>query len=326
MKRNLFPVISGVFFCFSFLLNQPITLLAQTEQTQRISEYAEDNQYCFNCHGQAYYYYQNDWIEKKVKERMNPYFIINSEEFYESNHWNFSCIDCHSSDYQNFPHSGELRMEPKFACIDCHGGDEQYEKYHFEQIDEEFHKSVHSSKHSEEFTCWMCHNPHTYKINARTNENMAEFIQYDNEICLSCHSDISKYQLLTTMENPNVLLTHNWLPNQVLHFTKVRCIECHTEINNDILVSHNVQPKEEAISDCVECHSRDSRLLASLYKFQFAGERNAAGFSNKTMLQNSYVIGANRNYYLNIISIGLFVLVFIGLCIHASLRIIIKHK
>ena len=325
MKRKLFPLISGVFFCFSFLFNQPISLLAQTEQAKRISDYAEDNQLCFNCHGQAYYYYQNDWIEKKVKERMNPYFIINADEYYESNHWNFSCTDCHSSDYTTFPHSGDLRMEPQFTCLDCHGGDDEYAKYKFEQIDEEFHKSVHSSKHSDEFTCWMCHNPHSYRIDARTNDKMEEFILYDNEICLSCHADVSKYQLLTTMKNPNVLDKHSWLPNEVLHFKKVRCIECHTEINNDILVAHNVRPKEEAVNLCVECHSRDSRLLASLYKFQFTGERSKVGFSNKTMLEDSYVIGANRNYYLNVISIGLFVIVLIGLCIHAILRIIIKH-
>jgi Zn finger protein HypA/HybF involved in hydrogenase expression len=325
MKRNLYPQITGMFFCFSLFFFQPNFLLAQTEQSQRISEYAEDNQKCFECHGQAYYYYQNDWIEKKVKDRMNPYFIIDSEEYYESNHWNFSCTDCHSADYTKFPHAGELRMEPKFSCMDCHEGDEQTAKFNFEQINDEFHKSVHSSKHSEEFTCWMCHNPHSYKINARTNENMADFIQYDNEICLTCHADISKYQLLTTLENPNVLETHSWLPNQVLHFKKVRCIECHTEISDDILVSHNVRPKEEAIKLCVECHSKESRLLASLYKYQFTNERSITGFSNKEMLEESYVIGANRNYYLNVVSIGLFVLVFIGLCIHAFLRIIIKH-
>lgn len=325
MKRNLYLKILGVFFCVSLFLFQPKNILAQTDQTQRVSEYAEDNQRCFQCHGQANYYYQNDWIEKKVKERMNPFFIVDSAEYYQSNHWKFSCTDCHSTDYSNFPHSGQLRMEPKFTCLDCHAGDEQFAKFNFEQIEEDFHKSVHSSKHSDEFTCWMCHNPHSYKINARTNENMADFIQYDNEICLTCHADISKYQLLTTKENPNVLETHNWLPNQVLHFKKVRCIECHTQINDNILVSHNVRPKEEAIKLCVECHSKDSRLLASLYKYQFTNERSITGFSNEAMLEDSYVIGANRNYYLNVISIGLFVMVFLGLCIHAFLRIIIKH-
>lgn len=286
----------------------------------------EQNEACLKCHGQTMYYYFNSAIEREIKERMSPYYIVDSSEYYVSNHKNFLCVDCHSSEYESFPHSGQLRMEPKFTCLDCHGGDDTYAKFNFEQIEIEFHKSVHSSKHSDDFTCSMCHNPHTYKINARTNEEIANFILYDNEICLTCHADISKYQLLTTLENPSVLETHSWLPNQVLHFKSVRCIECHAEINNDILVSHNVLPKERAVKRCVECHSKDSRLLASLYKFQFSDERSLLGFSNEEMLSETYVIGANRNYYLNFISIGLFGLVLLALCIHAVLRIIFNTK
>lgn len=301
------------------------SLFAQEEATLIDAYNLEQNETCLKCHGHANYFYYNEGVERDLKERMNPYFVIDSSEYYISNHKTFLCIDCHSYEYESFPHSGQLRMEPKFGCIDCHGGDDTYAKFNFEQIEEDFHQSVHSSKHSEDFTCSMCHNPHTYKISARTNENMRDFILYDNEICLTCHANISKYQLLTTMENPNVLETHSWLPNQVLHFKKVRCIECHTQVNNDILVSHNVLPKEQAVSRCVECHSKDSRLLASLYKYQFTGDRSKAGFANNAMLDESYVIGANRNYYLNVISIALFGLVLIGLAIHAVLRIIIKH-
>ncbi|MCK5702064.1 MAG: cytochrome c3 family protein, partial [Cyclobacteriaceae bacterium] len=275
-----------------FLLNHPLFSQEPIEQEERVYEYIEDNQQCLDCHGQGYYYYYNDWIEREVKDRMNPYFVIDSAMFYASNHWNFSCTDCHSTDFTTFPHAGELRMEPSFECLDCHEGDEQYAKYNFEEINDEFHESVHSSKHSEDFTCWMCHNPHEYKINARTNENMQEFIEYDNEICLSCHADISKYQLITNMDNPNILEKHDWLPNQSLHFKHVRCIECHAKTNNELLVSHNIQPKEKAVKLCVECHSKNSMLLNSLYQLQFTDERSLAGFSNAAMLEDSYIIGA----------------------------------
>ena len=289
-------------------------------------EIIEQNKDCLKCHGQSTYEYYNEGVERNVKDRMNPYFIIDSIEYYGANHKLFVCIDCHSYEYGEFPHSRQLRMEPSFGCLDCHAGDEQYAQYKFEEIDEDFHKSVHSSKHSEDFSCSMCHNPHTYKISARTSEKMEEFILYDNQICLSCHADVSKYQLLSTNNCPNLLDAHSWLPNQVLHFKNVRCIECHTEINNDILVSHNVRPKEEAVKLCVECHSKNSRLLASLYKYQFTDERSAMGFSNEAMLEEAYVIGANRNYYLNVLSIGLFGLVLIALLIHAVLRIIFNYK
>ncbi len=325
MKRQLLAIVPILCLIAVIVLVGPIASQNPVESNGRVYENLEENQLCLKCHGQEYYHYYNEWTEREVRERMNPFHIVDSALFYESNHWSFRCIDCHSGDYTTFPHPGELRMEPKYECMDCHGGDDNYAQYNFEGINEEFHKSVHSSKHSEEFTCWMCHDPHTYKINARTNENMQEFIQYDNEICLSCHADISKYQLLTTLENPNILDKHDWLPNQGLHFIKVRCIECHAEINEDLLVAHNVQPKENAVKRCVECHSRDSRLLTSLYRLQFTDKHSIAGFSNAAILDEVYIIGANRNLYLNRLSIVLFGLVIVLISMHTILRIFIKR-
>lgn len=287
-----------------------------------IFEVAAENETCMKCHGHSMYFYFNDWIEREVKERMNPYFIIDSARYYISNHKSFFCTDCHSMDYENFPHSGELRMEEKYACLDCHGGDDTYAEFQFERIDEEFRESVHSTKHNEEFTCWMCHNPHSYKINARNTQNLKETIIYDNEICLSCHADIDKYQLITTMVNPNILEKHDWLPNKALHFANVRCVECHAEIENDILVAHNVKSKEEAVKNCVECHSANSILMASLFKYQAVERRNELGFFNAAILNDTYIIGANRNYYLNMLSFIFFGFVLFGIIVHSTLRIV----
>ena len=297
---------------------------AQNEQEQPVFEYAGENSYCFGCHGGKTYYYYNEWLGREVRERMNPYYIVDSADFYRSNHNTFRCTDCHSTDYEEFPHPGELRMEIPYTCLDCHGGDDTYAEFRFEQIEEEFLQSVHSTKHSEDFTCWMCHNHHEYRISARTNENLKETITYDNNICLSCHADIDKYQLITSRINPNILETHDWLPNQALHFSSVRCIECHTEISDSLLVAHNVQPKELAVRKCVECHSQNSLLMASLYKFQAQERRSNLGFLNPVMLEGAYIIGANRNYYLNLASAIIFGLVIAGIAIHGVLRIIKK--
>lgn len=327
MKRFLSYTTAVLIILLTVLYMQPLSSQTPVEETEeRVYENIEENQGCLKCHGHSYYYYYNDWVERDVKDRMNPYFIVDSAMFYESNHWNFRCVDCHSEDYNEFPHSGELRMEPVYECIDCHGGDDHYAQFNFEGLEEEFHKSVHSSKHSEEFTCWMCHDPHTYKINARTNENMEEFISYDNEICLSCHANVNKYQLLTSLENPNVLDKHGWLPNQGLHFRKVRCIECHAEINDEILVDHNIRPKEEAVKRCVDCHSKDSRLLISLYRMQFTDRESIGGFTNAEILDEGYVIGANRNVPMNNLSMIIFGLVVLLILIHAFLRLTIKHS
>lgn len=287
-------------------------------------EYAEENQKCFDCHGDKTYYYYNDWIEKDVRDRMNPYYIIDSTDFYQSTHKSFRCTDCHSEDYSEFPHSGELRMEEKYACIDCHGGDEDYAKYEFERLEEEYLSSVHSGDGSENFTCWMCHDPHSYRVNARTNESILETVQYNNDICLSCHSDMDKYQLISNLSNPNIIETHKWLPNQGLHFQKVRCIECHADLKDDIMIAHNIQPKDKAVKKCAECHSQNSLLMASLYKFKAIESRDRLGFVNAVILNDSYIIGANRNIYLNTLSLIIFGFVVIGIAGHSILRIIKK--
>jgi hypothetical protein len=246
--------------------------------------------------------------------------IVDKTEFYNSNHKNFSCTDCHSGEYVNFPHSGELRMEQKFTCLDCHGGDETYAKYHFEEIDAEYQNSAHFKLEADGFSCWKCHDPHTYKINVRTSENLKETILYDNNICLNCHSNFDKFQLLSDKEEVNVLQKHDWLPAQTAHFKSVRCIECHTRVNDSILVSHQIRPKAEAVRLCNECHSQNSLLMASLYKFESKAQRKD-GFFNGIILNESYVIGANRNEYLNILSLIIIIGMLGVIVVHILFRI-----
>jgi hypothetical protein len=298
-----------------------VTTQLHAEGTEeRISPYVEENQACLNCHGSDYFSYYNEWVERDVKERMNPFYIVDSAEFYGSNHWNFRCTDCHSMEYDSFPHPNQLRFEPQYTCMDCHEGDENYAQFNFEMIQEEFLSSVHSEKHSEEFTCWMCHNPHSYHISARNTENLTATIQYDNEICLSCHMDQMRIGLLSDREIYNMLNQHDWLPNHLAHFKSVRCIECHAAFNENILVAHKILPKEQAVKKCVECHSQNSLLMASLYKHQVKEKREKQGYLNAAILTETYVIGANRNKFLNIASIAIFGLTVIGVAIHAVLR------
>jgi predicted CXXCH cytochrome family protein len=290
-----------------------------------VSPFAAANDRCFKCHGQDKYEYTNETVGRQVKDIMCSERIIHKKEFYLSNHKSFSCTDCHSEEYTKFPHSGELRMEQKYICIDCHGGDEKFAKYHFEEIDSEYRKSTHFKMESDGFTCWKCHNPHTYKISVRTADNLKETIAYDNAICLNCHSDFSRFQLLSDKAEIDIIKEHDWLPNQASHFANVRCIECHTKINNSIPVAHQIRPKAEAVRLCNECHSQNSILMASLYKFE-SKEKRRDGFFNGIILNASYVIGANRNAYLNLISLIIFVVVLVVIVVHISFRIRNKSK
>jgi predicted CXXCH cytochrome family protein len=290
------------------------------DTTSYVSPFAEDNDRCFKCHGQAKYEYNNETLGRVVKALMFSERIVKKNEFYNSNHRSFSCTDCHSGEYVKFPHAGELRMEQKYNCIDCHGGDEKFAQYHFEEIDSAYQQSTHFKLEDEGFTCWKCHDPHSYRITVRNKNNLKETIAYDNAICLKCHSDFNQYQLLTDKEEINIIQKHDWLPNQAAHFANVRCIECHTQLNNKIPVSHLIKPKTEAVKLCNECHSRNSILMASLYKFESKAQRRD-GFFNGIILNSSYVIGANRNEYLNLLSLIIFISVIGVISIHIFFRI-----
>ena len=326
-------ICSGIVFALSYSANaksvgtDTATAIKENKppQNNQFSSHknAGVNENCFKCHGQSKYSYENSESKKTTTKKMYAELIIDRSVFYESNHREFKCIDCHSEDYNTFPHNGNLRMESKPNCLDCHGGDEKYAKFHFENIEKEFQESVHSEKHSQDFTCWMCHNPHTYKINARTNENIKQTIAYDNAICLNCHGNLSNYQLLTDKANPNLLTKHDWIPNQKLHFLSVRCVECHTrKINDSTLVAHKILPKKEAVRNCDQCHSSNSILMAALYKYKIMEVRSAKGFFKGVIANDSYVIGANRNYYLNVLSLIIAGVVIMGIIIHAFLRLL----
>ena len=291
------------------------------DTTNLVSQYSVDNERCLKCHGQGRYEYPNETLGKQIRALMCSERIIRREDFYNSNHKNFSCTDCHSDQYTKFPHPGELRMEQKLSCIDCHGGDEKFAQFHFEEIDSEYRQSIHFKLEQDGFSCWKCHNPHTYKINIRNSQNIKETILYDNSICLNCHANFDRFQLLTDKKEINILKTHDWLPNQAVHFQNVRCIECHTKVNDSILVSHFIRPKKNAVRLCNECHSQNSLLMSSLYKFRSKEQRHRNGFVNGVILNESYVIGANRNAYLNLLSLIIFFGILLIIVVHVVFRI-----
>lgn len=308
----------------TILLGMAPILLLGVGLNDSLPEHVVSNQKCLKCHGQDYYSFYNDWTERMVTKRMNPYQVFDSLDFYHSNHKSFKCIDCHSYEYEDFPHAGELRMEPIYGCMDCHAGDEKHARFNFEGITEAYNESVHAEKHNESFNCWNCHDPHTYKVLLRSENNMRDIVLKSNEMCLKCHASGKNTSLLSEQNSSDIIENHNWLPKQKEHFKSVRCLECHAEPNPDVLVAHKILPKEQAVKKCVECHSVNSLLMATLYKHQAKENRNKAGFFNAVFLGDAYVIGANRNYYLNLISLLIFGITLLGIGVHIVFRILKK--
>lgn len=66
--------------------------------------------------------------------------------------------------------------------------------------------------------------------------------------------------------------------------------------------------------------------MASLYKFKAQENRKNYGFLNAAMLGESYIIGANRNTYLDTLSMTIFGLVMLLIFVHMVFRIIITLK
>jgi hypothetical protein len=159
---------------------------SKAENAQNLKETRDLNNKCLKCHSQSKYKMHNPNNDLDVYKKMPSDRVINVDMFYSSNHKNFKCIDCHSTEFNTFPHAANLLFEETFVCMDCHGSDPKFEKFNFEGIQKEFEESVHSTRLTDQSSCWMCHNPHYYKTHAGESHDISDIVKYDNEVCLSC--------------------------------------------------------------------------------------------------------------------------------------------
>ena len=326
MRKTTQILLYILFSCSFSLIAQPDSVedASYLDAFREVNDFVDENEACFKCHAESKYVLVDEFFGRELTQSMCPDKMVNRDEYYSMVHKSFACLDCHAYEYEEFPHPLEARLEESYQCIDCHGYDENYAHFRFEDIEMEYMESVHVTD-VENFSCWKCHNPHSYQLTIRDDgTNIREAIAYNNDICLSCHSDFSRFELLTDREEIDILDTHDWLPNQAAHFGSVRCIECHTSISDSTLVAHHVQPSEMAVKNCAECHSRNSILMASLYKHEAKESRKRYGFVNGVILNEAYVIGANRNPTLAGITIILFFMTLAGVAIHIIARIIFK--
>lgn len=265
---------------------------------------ADDNEiFCFECHGDDTLTKIDSLTGKEISLFVNP------EQYTKSVHKNLFCTDCHSTEFETIPHPENLEAE-EMNCLDCHIDDEIFK---FEMIQTQLEQSIHFQKMGEDFNCSVCHNQHTFYISARNAGDIKKTIEYGNSLCVNCHQD----------EIPNEF--HNFLPHQKRHLQSVRCIDCHAKAEQK-MVSHFIGAKETALRTCEECHSVNSILLQTLYQFKIEKERNEKGFVNALILNNSYVVGATRNYYFNILSLMIFGLTIFFILIHLILRLKLQDR
>lgn len=301
-----------------------IVLLAFTLSLKAQSYQNAKHHACLKCHSRQSYSFHNDVTGLEVKRLMNPYYILDTLALTAGVHKQFDCTDCHSPEYQTYPHKATLKLDPLNTCLDCHGGDASFAKYKFEQIQEEVKKSVHFKIIGESFNCSKCHSQHTYKATARNSDNVLEIVDYNNKMCLSCHNDMKRIEMVSGHDLPKIVEIHSWLPNQELHFKHVRCIECHTQVVDSLMVSHNILGRDQALRKCDECHSENSKLKASLYKYQNLQKRSENGGLIQVLSNSSYTIGTHQSPILKLLSLVIFFSVLTGIVIHSIFRFLKK--
>lgn len=265
-------------------------------------ESANERHACLRCHSMATMAYRDPQTWEIVDLSISPHALAASV------HGELACTKCHAPELRRYPHP-ESAKHQRLSCIGCHEKDSVDSSFDFERVKREFKQSVHvapGAKHADRFRCHSCHDPHGFRV-SRVGKDLARIVQDDNHVCLSCH---------TTVADP-ALKSHDWLPKPERHWGAVRCVECHTPASTEpSRISHQILPADEANRDCVQCHSKDARLLDRLYAYRSAEDLKHDGLLSKALFNEAYVVGMSRNRTLDAISLVVLALTVLGLGLH----------
>lgn len=304
---------------------------------------------CLACHAGA------NRLTAPAKAAQTRGGTISIPEFRESDHGQIHCLDCHSKGFANFPHRG-MKTE---TCMDCHPrkekGAEDDKPYDFDRMREEYEGTVHFTefKHAKEkccgtstgkpvyeapakaagkddphhkaaeqrFTCEHCHEPHYFKATKRIKDPQL-ILANDNRPCLTCHQDGAKGALSDPAE-PNLLEAHSYLPYAELHLAGTRCADCHSSVTS--AVTHDLPLGKKADQGCNTCHSIDSVLLTRLYRYVDTSA-SKLGFHNARIMEDGYVLGANRHKWTDLAAYALMSLGLALVLAHGAWRLLARRQ
>jgi NAD-dependent SIR2 family protein deacetylase len=288
----------------------PETLISK----QQADLSANDN--CTRCHGLSTLSVR-DSLTGGIRN-----YSVDKNEYAHSIHGALECSSCHENGYGAWPHSSDEYPEKELRCTSCHQDPEMNLKALFGDIHSEFKSSVHASKLGDQFSCFSCHDPHSFR---RIQDVTSKKIDAANGMCLNCHESEEQFTRITDRNFPVLEVTHAWLPNQKLHWEQIRCVDCHSSYNEPN-VSHNILPKSQALKSCESCHTKSSALMSKLYKYEHRESRQRMGFVNGRLLNDAYVIGSTRNPMLDSLSLLAFGMTVLGVAGHGYLRFRSKKK
>lgn len=275
-----------------------------------------DAEYCFRCHSNS-----AQLIEVISENWRAEDLLIAPLEYAQSNHGELSCLDCHAYTWPFFPHQEQVRSQ-NLSCLGCHKGQKKFHKFQFTHIENEYALSVHNQKLAGDFSCFSCHDPHSFRIHI--DDEIHHTVEESNQICRRCHLSPSRFADLTKRDLPVLRQSHNWLPSAELHWQHVRCIECHTPHGKR--VSHRILAAKQAERKCEQCHTQNSILVSKLYEHRVKEAKENYGFANAAVFNDAYIIGMTRNIYLDWLFLGLSVMVVLGIAFHGTLRIVMARR
>lgn len=265
------------------------------------------NDACLACHGDP-----SKLRPKEMKDRRGVVvgLVIDPTLLARSEHRDMACVDCHVAQTTTLPHPAQRAR----FCLDCHRGDNLAQGgVHFGAIEREFKDSVHFERSPDVFKCTQCHNPHTMK-----RDITAQGVLAHNKVCLRCHGSPEEFGALVHKAPPDLDQAHSWLPNRDMHWTQVRCLDCHSSY--EPLSSHLILPKEKAVHRCESCHAATSILTLKLYQYRRTEELKNVGILNGIIINDAYVIGATRIVGLDVAMVWLVGAMLLAMAGHMFLR------
>lgn len=247
---------------------------------------------------------------------------IQPDSYTHSSHRALACGDCHHRGYQRYPHRLGSADEG-LSCVGCH---REQAKAHpeisgpeipdMDAIDAEYQRSVHAtSKNGKDFSCFSCHNVHSFRPEPK-DAPPAQRVAANNGLCLRCHIE----------QRGDIPAGHDWLPRPEQHWQAVRCVDCHSPVNGPERVSHRILSGADSARHCVDCHTRDSRLLNQLYSWRSEQALAEGGFFKQALYNDAYIVGMSRNDQLDRFSLAVLALVLLGILAHGTGRWISYRK
>jgi hypothetical protein len=235
---------------------------------------------------------------------------IDSEAYRLSSHGALPCRSCHARGYDQIPPHRGSPAQPIYLCVLCHQKDQDLAQFRLLERKAELQRSVHGDTVLGPLDCHTCHDPHRFRPVNDPDDPLSR-IEKSNAICLGCHGPGGAEP--TRFGQPDAAPFHARFPNYDNHVRKLKCVACHT--TDTASNRHDIAPKQDAVSECAQCHTPASQILDAVYGPQRRGHGDR-------LVEDAYVIGSSRTPRLERLSLLGFATLLGAIALHGLARVV----